>query len=32
MFEKKDKIIIAVGIFLTVAFFAVTVYFRSGAF
>jgi hypothetical protein len=32
MFEKKDKVIIGLGILLTVAFFVATLYFRSGAF
>ncbi len=32
MFEKRDKIIIAAGIVLTVAFFFGTIYFRSGLF
>ncbi len=31
-FEKRDKIIIGVGILLTILFFILTVYFRSGAF
>lgn len=32
MFEKKDIIIIAGGIVLTVLFFLATIYFKSGAF
>lgn len=31
-FEKRDKVIVAVGITLTITFFLVTVFFRSGAF
>lgn len=31
-FEKKDMLIIIVGISLTVIFFGVTIYFRSGVF
>jgi hypothetical protein len=31
-FEKKDKWITVVGILVTVIFFGLTVYFRSGAF
>lgn len=31
-FEKRDKIIMGVGIFLSVSFFVGTIYFRSGAF
>ncbi len=31
MFEKRDKIVIIVGVVLSVAFFAATFFFRSGA-
>lgn len=31
-FEKRDKIIIGLGLALTVIFFLATIYFRSGAF
>jgi len=31
-FEKRDIIIISVGIALSVLFFTLTIYFRSGAF
>lgn len=31
-FEKRDKVIISVGIVITIIFFLATVYFRSGAF
>lgn len=29
---KRDKIYIAMGIIITIAFFAATIYFRSGVF
>ncbi len=32
MFEKRDVIIVTVGILTTIGFFAATLYFRSGAF
>lgn len=31
-FEKRDKLILGIGITLTILFFLVTIYFRSGAF
>jgi hypothetical protein len=31
-FEKRDKVVIGLGITITIIFFLVTVYFRSGAF
>lgn len=31
-FEKRDKVIIGVGLVVTILFFLATVYFRSGAF
>jgi hypothetical protein len=31
-FEKKDKLIMASGIIITIIFFGITIYFRSGAF
>lgn len=31
-FEKRDKLIIGVGLSATIIFFLVTIYFRSGAF
>jgi len=31
-FEKRDMWIIGVGIFLSLLFFGLTIYFRSGAF
>lgn len=31
-FEKRDMVIIGVGIVLSVVFFGLTIYFRSGAF
>jgi hypothetical protein len=31
-FEKRDMVIIGVGIVLSIFFFALTIYFRSGAF
>jgi hypothetical protein len=31
-FEKRDKVIMGVGIAVTIIFFLATVYFRSGAF
>lgn len=31
-FEKRDKVIMGVGIAVTILFFLATVYFRSGAF